>query len=75
MSLAPAAPPTPVPQILRRPDVQAQTGLSKTGLYALIGEGTFPRPVQLGPRRVGWHAAEVAEWIASRPRAGAPELS
>lgn len=31
-------------------------------------DGKFPRRRQIGPRRVGWLASEVAEWVASRPK-------
>lgn len=34
-----------------------------------MSNGTFPPPIQLGPRAVGWLEHEIDEWIASRPRA------
>ena len=34
-----------------------------------VSNGTFPPPIQLGPRAVGWLEHEIDEWIASRPRA------
>lgn len=52
--------------ILRRPEVCRSTGLSRSGLYAAVKEGKFPRPVKLGPRAVGWLAREVHEWIDAR---------
>ena len=27
----------------------------------------FPRPLQLGPRAVGWMSDQVEQWLASRP--------
>lgn len=39
---------------IRLPEVKAVTGLSKTSLYALIKEKSFPAPVRLGPRAVAW---------------------
>ena len=56
-------------QILRRRDVERLVGLSKPSLYRQINAGTFPRPVKLGPRAVGWRRAEVEEWLRSRPTA------
>ncbi len=32
-------------------------------IYVRLAEGSFPRPVQLGARAVGWIEAEVDEWI------------
>ena len=29
---------------------------------------TFPKPVQLSIRRVGWLTSELDEWLATRPR-------
>lgn len=51
---------------LRLPDVKALTGLSKTSLYALVRERSFPAPVRLGPRAVAWVRAEVRQWAANR---------
>ena len=58
------------PRILRRPEVQRQTQLSKASIYRLMRASKFPRPVRLGPRAVGWIASEVTAWIESRKRAG-----
>lgn len=53
--------------ILRRPRVEALTGLSRSSLYDLIRQGRFPAPVQLTEKSVGWREAEVLAWIESRP--------
>jgi prophage regulatory protein len=54
---------------LRLPEVKAITGLSKTSLYALIKEKSFPAPVRLGPRAVAWVKSEIRQWAAERVRA------
>lgn len=54
--------------ILRRKQVQARTGLSRSTIYLYIKAGQFPKPVALGPRAVGWIESEVSEWIAKRVR-------
>jgi predicted DNA-binding transcriptional regulator AlpA len=43
---------------LRLPEVKALTGLSKTSIYELIREKSFPAPVRLGPRAVSWVKTE-----------------
>lgn len=58
---------TPYPVLLRRPEVSARTGLSRTTIYRLVREGRFPAPRQLGPRSVAWLEAELTAWVASRP--------
>ena len=50
-------------RILRLPEVMARTGLSRSTIYLRISQGTFPKPVSLGPRAVGWVEAEIQEWI------------
>ena len=49
--------------ILRLPAVKACTGLSRSGIYLKVSQGTFPKPISLGPRCRGWVEAEVSEWI------------
>lgn len=52
--------------ILRLPTVKARTGLSRSTIYLRISEGSFPRPVSLGGRAVGWIEAEIDEWLAQQ---------
>ena len=52
--------------ILRRPQVQQRTGLSRSTLYQYMKEGNFPKPIALGPRSVGWLESEISEWIWER---------
>lgn len=51
--------------ILRRKQVEARTGLSRSTIYLRIQEGTFPRPINLGARAVGWVENETEAWLAS----------
>lgn len=53
-------------RILRRPEVENRTGLSRSTLYAMMSEGTFPKPIRLGKRAVGWPESAIAEWLESR---------
>lgn len=52
-------------RIIRRPEVQHLTGLSRSTLYARIAEGNFPKPVPLGGRLVGWLESDIQNWINS----------
>ena len=49
--------------ILRRGRVQERTGLSRSTIYDRIKDGTFPKPIQLGPRSVGWVESEIEDWL------------
>ena len=53
-------------KIIKRAQVQSATGLSRSTLYRLAASGQFPRPIQLGPRAVGWRSDEIAAWIEQR---------
>ena len=59
--------------ILRRPAVEARVGLSRSTIYALMqrDDGSFPRPIKLGERAVGWKAEDIDAWLAARPVASA----
>jgi len=52
--------------ILRRKQVETRTGLSRSTIYLRIQEGTFPKPVNLGARAVGWLENEIEAWLAAR---------
>jgi prophage regulatory protein len=52
--------------ILRLPAVKTYTGLSRSTIYLRVSQGTFPRPVSLGGRAVGWVEAEIQEWLQRR---------
>lgn len=51
--------------ILRLPVVKARTGLSRSTIYLRVSAGSFPRPVSLGARAVGWLESEVETWLSS----------
>ena len=52
--------------ILRLPEVKRSTGLSRSTIYLRIAQDTFPKPVSLGGRAVGWLESEIEEWLQRR---------
>lgn len=66
--------------ILRRKQVEARTGLSRSTIYAKLTmnpkrpgdyDPTFPKPISLGScnarnSAVGWIEAEIDAWIAAQ---------
>lgn len=52
-------------RFLRFRDVQGKTGLSRSTVYGRIRSGSFPAPVSLGGRAVGFVAEEVEGYLAS----------
>jgi prophage regulatory protein len=61
--------------ILRLPEVKKNTGLSRSTIYLRISQGTFPKPVNLGGRAVGWLEAEVEQWLQRRIEASRKAVS
>jgi prophage regulatory protein len=55
--------------ILRRPEVQARTGLPRSTMYDMIRKRAFPAPVPLGAKAVGWLEHEIDAWLADRAAA------
>jgi len=61
--------------ILRRKQVEARTGLSRSTIYAKLRcnpkrpndyDPTFPRPVSVGAKAVGWIESELAAWLTAQ---------
>ena len=53
-------------KLLRRPEVEARTGLSRSTIYFWMSRGDFPQPVKLGTRLVAWRESDIAAWLESR---------
>lgn len=72
-----APPPVPAPEhkpesirrapnaIMRRGEVERETGLSRSTIYQRVKAGTFPAPVHLGARSVGWRVSDIDEFLSS----------
>ena len=56
-------------RLLRRDEVEARCGYSRTSIYRLMRAGLFPLPLRVGPRAVRWPESEIEHWISERPRA------
>ena len=47
-------------------EVIDRVSFSKTHIYRKIADGTFPRPVPLGPHKIAFLEREIVEWMADR---------
>lgn len=61
--------------ILRRKQVEARTGLSRSTIYAKMRRNpqrpsdydpTFPKTVSVGAKAVGWIEAEIDAWLTAQ---------
>ncbi|MFZ6759544.1 helix-turn-helix transcriptional regulator [Undibacterium sp. Ji50W] len=51
---------------LRRRSVEAITGLSRSGIYAKMADGTFPKCVRISTKSVRWLEGEVLSWCEKK---------
>jgi len=50
-------------RLLRLAEVRHRVGLGKTMIYAMIGEGRFPKPYKITAAAARWSEREVEAWI------------
>lgn len=55
-------------RLLRIDEVKARVGICKSGIYAAVRNGKFPRPVKIGVRTSAWSEQEIDQWIEARCR-------
>jgi prophage regulatory protein len=61
-------------RLLRRPEVEAEIGLSRSSIYRLmeLPESDplhLPRPKLIGRQAVAWPASQIEAWKARQPTA------
>ena len=59
-------------KILRLPAVCEVTGLGRSTIYKKLSERSFPQPVRLGTRAVGWKTRDVVAWLEDPERGWDP---
>jgi prophage regulatory protein len=55
-------------RLIRRRQMLELIVVSHSTQWRLEKAGRFPARVKLGPGSVGWHLAEVEEWVQGRER-------
>lgn len=69
---------TPTERILRLAEVKRRIGLSRSAIYDRLNprspryDESFPRPLRLGPKAVGWQETRIQAWIESLPTVNDP---
>ena len=56
--------------LLRLPTAMMRCGLGRSSIYAGVKNGTFPAPVRLSARAVGWREEEIDRWVSERVKTG-----
>lgn len=52
-------------RLLNLKQVISVTGLSRSTIYRLIGNSSFPKSKKISGRRVAWKERDVANWLSS----------
>lgn len=52
-------------RILRLKSVLDRTGLSRSTLYRKVQARTFPKPLKISERCIGWRESDVECWLRS----------
>jgi len=53
-------------KIIRLPEVMRTTGLARSTIYQKMAENSFPKPISLGVKSVGWLDTDIQHWIQER---------
>lgn len=64
------AAPTKPGRLLRLPAVMERCALGRSSIYAGVRAGTFPAPVRLSARAVGFREDEIERWVSERVKTG-----
>ncbi len=60
-------------RIIRRPQVESLTGLSRSTIYRRMEEGSFPKSISIGGRLQGWIESDIQGWITKQIEAAGME--
>ena len=55
-------------RIVRRDEVSKLTGLARATIYKKVADGSFPAPIRLGARSVGWRLSDIVAWLEAPER-------
>lgn len=56
-------------KVLRIAALEEKIGRKKSWIYAAVRAGTFPAPITLGGRAIGWLSADVDDWLEQQIKA------
>lgn len=53
-------------KLIRRKEVEAKTGLSRSAIYDHMSKGTFLKNYKIGRRAVAWLEDDITRWIQDK---------
>ncbi|EHR41717.1 helix-turn-helix transcriptional regulator [Alishewanella jeotgali] len=57
---------TTKPRLIARAEVIKRVSLCKASIYKRMKVGEFPKPINIGGRRVAWLESDIENWITER---------
>lgn len=57
-----------IPKLLTLSEVISLTGCSRSLIYLRMTEGSFPRPIKTGMRKVRWLEEHIYQWLEKLKR-------
>ena len=52
-------------RLLKLVDVKILTSLSRSSIYRMMGQGTFPRSLNIGGNTRRWRLTDINEWLST----------
>jgi prophage regulatory protein len=53
-------------KIIRLAEVKKRSTFSRSTIYRLMGEKTFPKPINLSTNSIGWLESDIDNWLQER---------
>lgn len=53
-------------RFVRMPEAEKISGKSRSTIYRGIEDGSFPKPVKIGQRAIGWRISDLEKWMNDR---------
>lgn len=53
-------------KIIRLNELSETLGLNKKTIRMMSEQGTFPAPIKLGKRAIGWKLSDINKWLETR---------
>ena len=59
-----------IERIIRVSELSLILGVSETTIWRWRQDGSFPNPISLGPKLIGWRSQTVNEWFENKEIGG-----
>jgi prophage regulatory protein len=59
--------------VKRLPAVREFSGLCRSSIYEGVSAGTFPAPIKISVRAIGWRESDLMAWLETRNKGSTPK--